>query len=180
MGGWRLARARAPPPRTRRPSLPPSPGGPPPHGEVANDSGAEQDHSDAAASVSSPVEQEAVVAAEQAEGARAAEAPTNAAQTGDAESDDAPPNDAQAPTADRQPHTRSADRYTVFSARYRLTLKGPDRGKWEVDVVEEADAPLVTVEAVVRGVQRRGGEGVDAERFSAEQLRALLAEPAAP
>ncbi|HWJ21867.1 MAG TPA: hypothetical protein VNS52_05885, partial [Gemmatimonadaceae bacterium] len=60
------------------------------------------------------------------------------------------------------------------------TLKGPDRGKWEVDVVEEADAPLVTVDAVVRGVQRRAGEGADAERFTAEQLRALLAEPSAP
>ena len=25
-------------------------------------------------------------------------------------------------------------RHTVFTARYRHTLKGPDRGKWEVDV----------------------------------------------
>lgn len=68
-------------------------------------------------------------------------------------------------------------RLVVFSARYRLTLKGPDRGRWEVDVVEEADAPLVTVDAVVRGVQRRVGEGAEAERLTPDQLHAMLDEP---
>ena len=51
-----------------------------------------------------------------------------------------------------------ASRYIVYSARYRLTLKGLDRGKWEVSVTEEADAPLLTIDAVVRGVQRRSGD----------------------
>jgi hypothetical protein len=154
--------------------------GGPPHGKVANDSGAEPHHADAAASDSSPVEQEAVVGAEQAEGAPATEAPPNATPAGDGQANGTNGDDALIASRFPLPASPLPDRYTVFSARYRLTLKGPDRGKWEVDVVEEADAPLVTVGAVVRGVQRRGGEGADAERFTAEQLRALLEEPAAP
>ena len=93
-------------------------------------------------------------------------------------SDASPPDaarDDEAPPA-RQP-VRD-ERLVVFSARYRLALKGPDRGRWEVDVVEEADAPLVTVDAVVRGVQRRVGEGAEPERLTAAQLQSLLAEPA--
>ncbi|MFL5577961.1 MAG: hypothetical protein ACJ79S_18560 [Gemmatimonadaceae bacterium] len=95
---------------------------------------------------------------------------------------DAPPEDDphNPPDAERTVHSSLPERHTVFSARYRLTLKGPDRGKWEVDVVEEADAPLVTVDAVVRGVQRRAGEGADPERFTADQLRALLPVDAPP
>ncbi|HVX39826.1 MAG TPA: hypothetical protein VHB25_09655 [Gemmatimonadaceae bacterium] len=68
----------------------------------------------------------------------------------------------------------------VYTARYRLTLKGPDRGKWETNVVEEAEAPLVTVEAVVRGVQRRAGDAEDPVRMSGEELRAALPEPQHP
>ena len=71
-----------------------------------------------------------------------------------------------------------AARYTVYTARYRLQLKGPDRGKWEADVVEEADAPLLTVDAVVRGVQRRAGDEAEVERLSGDDLRRLLAGPA--
>lgn len=65
-------------------------------------------------------------------------------------------------------------RLIVLSARYRLTLKGADRGKWDIEVVAQADAPLVTVDAVVRGVQRRAGDAGDPERLSGEALRALL------
>ncbi len=65
-------------------------------------------------------------------------------------------------------------RYTVYTARYRLTLKGPDRGKWETSVVAEADAPLLTVDAVVRGVQRRSGDAEDPERMSGDELRSAL------
>ena len=65
-------------------------------------------------------------------------------------------------------------RYTVFSARYRHTLKGPDRGKWETSVTEEADAPLRTVDAVVRGVQRRSGEVDEIVRLSGDELRAVI------
>lgn len=71
-------------------------------------------------------------------------------------------------------------RHVVFSARYRLTIKGSERGKWEVSVVPEADAPLVTVEAVVLGVQRRAGELSAAERLTADEVRSLLDEASWP
>jgi hypothetical protein len=71
-------------------------------------------------------------------------------------------------------------RYVVCTARYRHTLKGPDRGKWEVTVTEEADAPLLTVDAVVRGVQRRSGDLDEIVRLSGDELRAALPVPATP
>ena len=76
---------------------------------------------------------------------------------------------------------RPASRYTIYSARYRYTLKGLDRGKWEVSVTEEADAPLLTVDAVVRGVQRRSGDEDEVLRLSGDEFRASLptARPAA-
>ena len=64
--------------------------------------------------------------------------------------------------------------------RYRLTIRGPDRGKWEFDLVEEADAPLVTVDAVVRGVQERAGEEGEPERLGPDALAALASGPGAP
>ena len=73
---------------------------------------------------------------------------------------------------------RSPARYTVFTARYRLTLKGLDRGKWEMSVTEEADAPLLTVDAVVRGVSRRSGDADETVRLSGDEFRAALPEPA--
>ena len=95
---------------------------------------------------------------------------------------------ADAPRDDRDLHTTRADpesdmesrgpaplpgarRYTVYSARYKLVLKGPDRGKWECAVVAEADAPLVTVESVVRGVQRRSGDAEGPDRMSGDEAR---------
>jgi hypothetical protein len=74
---------------------------------------------------------------------------------------------------------RVAARFTIHTARYRLTLKGVDRGKWEVDVVAEADAPLDALDAVVRGVQRRAGEGAEPDRLSAEAFRDALHAPLA-
>ena len=67
-----------------------------------------------------------------------------------------------------------ASRYTIYSARYRYTLKGIDRGKWEVSVTEEAEAPLLTVDAVVRGVQRRSGDADEVRRLSGDEFRAAL------
>jgi hypothetical protein len=69
-------------------------------------------------------------------------------------------------------------RYIVYSARYRHTLKGIDRGKWEVSVTDEADAPLLTIDAVVRGVQRRSGDADDTLRLSGDEFRAALPAPA--
>jgi hypothetical protein len=80
--------------------------------------------------------------------------------------------------ADETGPTRRVARFTVYSARYRHTLKGPERGKWEVSVTEEADAPLLTVSAVVRGVSRRSGEADETVRLSGDEFRAALADPA--
>ena len=71
-------------------------------------------------------------------------------------------------------------RHTVFTARYRHTLKGVDRGKWEVEVQAEADAPLVTVDQVVRGVMKRAGEQFEPERISASAFRAIIEGVATP
>ena len=90
----------------------------------------------------------------------------------------------RSPYADEHPVTppiesreRPASRYTVYSARYRYTLKGIDRGKWEVSVTEQADAPLLTVDAVVRGVQRRLGDSDEVLRLSGDEFRAALPAP---
>jgi len=76
-------------------------------------------------------------------------------------------------------HRPSSSRLTIYTARYRLTLKGVDRGKWEVDVVAEADAPLDAVDAVVRGVQRRAGEGAEPDRLTSDAFREALEAPLA-
>lgn len=69
-------------------------------------------------------------------------------------------------------------RHTVYTARYRLVVKGPERGRWEMEVVDEADAPLLAVETVVRGVQRRAGEETATVRYDAAQLARALRLPA--
>lgn len=69
------------------------------------------------------------------------------------------------------------DRHTVYTARYRLALKGADRGKWEFEMRADADAPLPTVDAVVAGVMRRAGESFEPERISASAFRSILAGP---
>ena len=65
-------------------------------------------------------------------------------------------------------------RHAVWSASYRHTLKGPDRGKWEVEVTAEADAPLVTIEAVVDGVMKRAGEQFSPEKLTASEFRTII------
>jgi hypothetical protein len=81
----------------------------------------------------------------------------------------------RAPEAPPRPAVRR--RLTVFTARYRLVIKGPERGKWDVEVREEADAPLVTVEAVVRGVQQRAGDAAEPERLDVGAVARLLGVP---
>ncbi len=68
-------------------------------------------------------------------------------------------------------------RHTVYTARYRYVIKGPERGKWESNVTAEAEAPLMTVETVVRGVQRRAGEDSEIVRYSAAQIARALRLP---
>lgn len=69
-------------------------------------------------------------------------------------------------------------RLVVFTARYRLTRKGPDRGKWLFECGATADAPLATVDAVARGVTQRSKDLTEAERLNGDQLRTLLQDPA--
>ncbi|HEX8850664.1 MAG TPA: hypothetical protein VF761_14135 [Gemmatimonadaceae bacterium] len=71
-------------------------------------------------------------------------------------------------------------KHTVYTATYRLTLKGPDRGKWESALNAEADAPLLTVDAVVRGVQRRAGDEGEPERLRTEELIPFAPEAGSP
>jgi hypothetical protein len=77
------------------------------------------------------------------------------------------------PPADELAST-TVSRHIVYSARYRLLLKGPDRGRWDASVTAEADAPLAAVEAVVRGVLRRAGEDEDPERLTGDTFRQAL------
>lgn len=107
-------------------------------------------------------------------------------------SEDAPAPEADAPEPEPaapgyEPHAPVAEpdapvalerpeRFTIFTARYRLQVKGPERGKWDVDVVEEADAPLVTIDEVVRGVHARSGEASDVERLEPRDLARALGE----
>jgi hypothetical protein len=66
------------------------------------------------------------------------------------------------------------ERHTVYSASYRHTLKGPERGKWESEVTAEADAPLMTVELVVQGVMKRAGEPFQPEKLTASEFRTII------
>lgn len=68
-------------------------------------------------------------------------------------------------------------RLVVVTARYRLTRKGPDRGKWLFEAAPTADAPLATVDVVARGVTLRAKDVTETERLSGDQLRALLEDP---
>ena len=68
----------------------------------------------------------------------------------------------------------TAPRFTIYRAQYRLTLKGAERGKWDMTMTEEADAPEGTVDEVIRGVLRRAGDEAEPERLAGEQLGAAL------
>jgi hypothetical protein len=103
----------------------------------------------------------------------AVEAETVDAETAMAEEPAAEEPLADAPAAPAMPRIR----HTVYTARYRLVQKGPERGKWEADVVAEAEAPLITVDLVVRGVQRRAGEESEIVRYTAAQLARALRVP---
>lgn len=71
---------------------------------------------------------------------------------------------------------RLSSRHVVYSARYRWTRKGPERGKWESEVLAEADAPLLTVETVVQGVMKRASEPLEVEKLDGETVRAMIAK----
>ena len=78
--------------------------------------------------------------------------------------------------ASSQPANELA-RLSIHTAHFRHTVKGPDRGKWEFFMVHDADAPIETVESVVRGVARRAGEDGEPELLSANDFQRALTEP---
>lgn len=108
--------------------------------------------------------------------------PAEATVTADALAEDALAEDAEVPSVPSRPvddYPEGASipsRHIVYSARYRWTRKGPDRGKWQSEVVAEADAPLLTVEAVVQGVLRRAAEPTEAQKVDGDAVRAMILE----
>ena len=70
----------------------------------------------------------------------------------------------------------SARRLIIYRAAYRWTRKGADRGRWEVELRAEADAPLETVGDVVRGVHRRAGGEAEPERLGGDEVRAAISD----
>lgn len=75
------------------------------------------------------------------------------------------------------PVTTRNERLSILTAHFRHTIKGPDRGKWEFTMVHDADAPIETVENVVRGVARRAGEDGEPELLSGNDFQRALTEP---
>ena len=86
----------------------------------------------------------------------------------------APPERPERPERPAAPEPPARERHIVYVARYRLSVKGPDRGRWEMEVREEADAPLVTVEEVVRGVGRRAGDAAEPTRLDRDAVARLV------
>lgn len=82
--------------------------------------------------------------------------------------------DGDAPRAPLE--TSGHNRYEILSARYKLALKGTERGSWEMELRHEADAPLDTIDRVVRGVALRAGEGDDPECIAVARFRDALSD----
>ena len=138
--------------------------------------------SPAAVADAAPVETKAEVAVEEALADESRFVADEVVTEDAAPSEDVAPGEDVVPNEVRDLHVPPAApaRYVVYTARYRLTLKGMDRGKWEMSVTEEADAPLVTVDAVVRGVSRRSGDADETIRLSGDEFRAALPAAAQP
>ncbi len=77
---------------------------------------------------------------------------------------------------EEQPGDEEPARLTVYRAHYRLVLKGPERGTWDVGLIEEADAPPPTVGVVVRGVHERAGGDDEPERLSGDAFRIAVSD----
>lgn len=84
---------------------------------------------------------------------------------------------APASSLSARPQHSAVSRLSILTARFRLTVKGPDRGKWEFNLVHDADAPLETIEPVVRGVARRVGESGEPDLLSPAAFHRAVTEP---
>jgi len=74
------------------------------------------------------------------------------------------------------PTDHDVPRYEILSARYKLIIKGTERGAWETEVRHEADAPLDTIDRVVRGVAMRSGEDGEPECIEIAKFREALSD----
>lgn len=100
------------------------------------------------------------------------------ATAGDAARSAEPPAELPPVPPERPPaRITTPNRFSILTAHYRLTLKGPDRGKWEFALVHDADAPLEALEPVVRGVARRVGEAGEPELLSGPEVQRAVSEP---
>lgn len=84
---------------------------------------------------------------------------------------------AEVRVAERIERSVDPSRLSILTAHFRHTVKGPDRGKWEFSLVHDADAPIETVESVVRGVARRAGEDGEPELLSGDDFQRAIVEP---
>ena len=84
--------------------------------------------------------------------------------------------DGDAPLPSKPPFDPDNPRYEILSARYKLVIKGTERGAWETEVRHEADAPLDTIDRVVRGVALRTGEDGEPECIEIATFREALSD----
>lgn len=84
---------------------------------------------------------------------------------------------AEAPVVAAEAVATDHPRLSILTAHFRHTVKGPDRGKWEFAIVHDADAPIETIESVVRGVARRAGEDCEPELLQADAFQRAISEP---
>jgi hypothetical protein len=52
------------------------------------------------------------------------------------------------------------DRRRIYTARYIHTIKGKDRGKFTATVAEVGSGPVETLEALIRGVEKRADDEI--------------------
>jgi hypothetical protein len=83
------------------------------------------------------------------------------------------------PGSGTQPHgsDRARRRLAILCARYKLVFKGVDRGRWDLEIVHQADAPIETLDRVIAGVIRRSGDTAEPERYTQQSLRESLDAP---
>jgi hypothetical protein len=85
------------------------------------------------------------------------------------------PGEGGAPAAESGSDRLQA-RYEIYAARYRLAIKGQERGRWEFDLALEANAPLLAIDRVVSGVIQRSSEQGEPVRLSSAELRASIGD----
>ena len=52
------------------------------------------------------------------------------------------------------------DRRRIYTARYVHTIKGKERGKYSATIEEVGSGPVETLDALIRGVEKRGDDEI--------------------